>query len=229
MSDPRTADSGLLDTVEVSTGADPVCSVVWLHGLGADGHDFEPVVPHLGLGAAPAVRFVFPHAPVRPVTLNGGMPMRAWYDIAAISASRDQDEQGIEDSRRKVEALIAREAERGVPAHRLVLAGFSQGGALALHAGLRHGERLAGVMALSSYLLFPDRLAGERAAANAGTPVFLGHGTMDPVVPFAMGQAAAQALESLAYPLTWRSYALPHSVSMEELADIGAWLRDRIG
>jgi phospholipase/carboxylesterase len=229
MSEPRTAARELLDTVEVSTGPQPSFSVIWLHGLGADGHDFEPVVPHLGLGAAPAVRFVFPHAPVRPVTLNGGMPMRAWYDITAISASRDQDERGIEDSRRKVEALIDREAERGVPAHRVVLAGFSQGGAIALHAGLRHADRLAGIMALSSYLLFPDRLAAERSGANAGTPVFVGHGTLDPVVPFAMGQATAQALQSLSYPLTWRSYALPHSVSMEELADIGAWLRDRIG
>ena len=217
-----------LETVEVCTGSEVRCSVIWLHGLGADGHDFEPVVPELGLDGLPAVRFVFPHAPVRPVTLNGGMAMRAWYDIRAISASRDQDEEGIADSRARIEALIEREKRRGVPAERLVLAGFSQGGAMALHVGLRHREPLAGILGLSGYLLFAERLAAERQPANAQTPVFLGHGLHDPMVPHALGRAAAAELESQGQPLTWRSYPLPHSVSLEELRDVGAWLRDRM-
>lgn len=225
---PAGQQPALPATVEVSTGESPTFSVIWLHGLGADGHDFEPVVPVLGLPATPAVRFVFPHAPVRPVTMNGGMPMRAWYDIMAISASRDQDEAGIAASMALVDALIAREIERGVPAERLVLAGFSQGGAMALHAGLRQPRRLAGIIALSSYLLFPERLASERSAANAGLPVFVGHGAMDPVVPFAMGKASVEALAQLGYATSWHSYPLPHSVSMDELADIGRWLRARM-
>jgi phospholipase/carboxylesterase len=217
-----------LETVEVSTGAEPRYSVIWLHGLGADGHDFEPVVPELGLQDSPPVRFVFPHAPVRPVTMNMGMPMRAWYDIRAISASRDQDEAGIAASHRAIDALIEREVARGVPVERQVLAGFSQGGAMALHAGLRQQSRVAGILVLSCYLLFPDRLAEERSPANAQTPVFMGHGLLDPMVPHAMGEAAAAELRRLGQPLTWRSYPIPHSVSLEELHDLGAWLRDRL-
>lgn len=220
------AEPSLPETVEVSTGADPRFSVIWLHGLGADGHDFEPVVPELGLQRMPAVRFVFPHAPVRPVTLNGGMPMRAWYDISAISASRDQDEAGILQSAELIDALIQREAERGVPASKLVLAGFSQGGAMALYTGLRYRSRLAGVMALSSYLLFPERLEAERCPANHAIPLFIGHGNMDPMVPYEMGKTSANALEALGYPVEWRSYSMQHSVCMQELADIGQWLRN---
>ncbi len=215
----------LPETVEVLSGAEPTHSVIWLHGLGADGHDFEPVVPQLGMGGGPPTRFVFPHAPVRPVTLNGGMPMRAWYDIVSISASRDLDMAGIEHSRKLVNALIAQEVARGVPAERIVLAGFSQGGAMALHSGLRYPERLAGIMSLSAYLLAPDRLAAERSAANTGTPVFVAHGRMDPVVPFAAGDATAKQLTALGCPVEWHEYPIPHSVSMDELVDIGHWLR----
>lgn len=210
--------------VEITTGEAPEFSVIWLHGLGADGHDFVPVVPQLNLGSQPAVRFVFPHAPVIPVTLNGGMPMRAWYDIRSISNRRDQDEKGILRAGEMVLAMIAREEARGVAPSRIVLAGFSQGGAVALYAALRFPHRLAGLIALSSYLLFPERLATEVSAANRDLPVFLGHGTMDPVVPFAMGQASRAELQALGYPLTWREYVMPHSVCMEEITDIGQWL-----
>ena len=215
----------LPETVEVLSGAEPTHSVIWLHGLGADGHDFEPVVPQLGMGGGPPTRFVFPHAPVRPVTLNGGMPMRAWYDIVSISGSRDLDMAEIEHSRKLVNALIAQEVARGVPAERIVLAGFSQGGAMALHSGLRYPERLAGIMSLSAYLLAPDRLAAERSAANTGTPVFVAHGRMDPVVPFAAGDATAKQLTALGCPVEWHEYPIPPSVSMDELVDIGHWLR----
>lgn len=224
----NTGEPGL-ETVEVSTGEAPVASVVWLHGLGADGHDFEPVVPLLELPPSLPVRFVFPHAPVRPVTINAGYRMRAWYDIKAISASRDQDEAGIADAGRRIGALIEREKARGIPASRIVLAGFSQGGAMALHVGLRHPEALAGIVALSCYLLFPERLAAERSEANAHTPVFVGHGTLDPMVPFSMGETAAHDLRQLGHPVEWRRYPVPHSVSPEEIADIGAWLRNRLG
>ena len=157
----------LLEYVEVTTGAEPGFSVIWLHGLGADGHDFEPVVPYLGLPASMAVRFIFPHATPRPITINGGMVMRAWYDIVQISLARDQDEAGIEQSANQVRSLIDNEIARGIPASNIVLAGFSQGGALALHVGLRYGQALAGIMALSAYLLFPGRLAQERSEAGA--------------------------------------------------------------
>ncbi len=218
-----------LETVEVSTGEAPVASVIWLHGLGADGHDFEPVVPMLGLPEKLPVRFVFPHAPVRPVTINAGFRMRAWYDIKAISASRDQDEEGITDAARRIAALIDRERARGIAAARIVLAGFSQGAAMAMHVGLRHGEGLAGIIALSGYLLFAERLAAERSEANARTPVFVGHGTMDPMVPFSMGETAAHELGELGHPVVWRRYPVAHSVSPEEIADVGAWLRERLG
>lgn len=214
----------LLETVEVATAAEPDCSVIWLHGLGADGHDFEPVVPMLGLPEGAAVRFVFPHAPVRPVTLNGGMPMRAWYDIVSITDSRDQDERGIRASARQVQALVRREAERGIPPERQVLAGFSQGGALAMHVALRYPERLAGLVALSSYLLFAERLPAEASEANRDLPVFVGHGTEDPVVAYRFGQRSAERLESLGYPVTWRSYPMPHAVLPQELVDIGRFL-----
>lgn len=236
MNTDNTASSGasagshptLPETVEVTTGANPGFSVIWLHGLGADGHDFEPVVPMLGLPSAPAVRFVFPHAPVRPVTLNGGMAMRAWYDIKAISASRDQDEAGIIHSAALVDALVAREQQRGVPVARQVVAGFSQGGAMALYAGLRQTQRLAGVISLSAYMLFPERLAAGQSAANAGLPVFVGHGSMDAVVPMAMGKASAEVLQQLGYSVDWQSYPMAHSVAAEELTAIGRWLRARM-
>jgi phospholipase/carboxylesterase len=224
-----TERAGLPETVELSTGPKPCNTVIWLHGLGADGHDFEPIVPYLGMDSMAATRFVFPHAPVRPVTINGGMRMRAWYDIRGMQVSRDQDEAGIEHSAALVRALIARENERGIPCSRIVLAGFSQGGAIAVHVALRYPERLAGLLALSTYLLFPDRLAAERSRANADVPVFVGHGSLDPTVPLAMGQALVDTLQALACPVTWRRYPIPHSVSQEEIDDTGAWLRATLG
>ena len=215
----------LLEYVEVATSDNPSYSVIWLHGLGADGHDFEPIVPYLGLPPAMGVRFIFPHALVRPVTINGGAVMRAWYDIIEISTSRSQDEAGIRHSAAKVRDLIGSEIERGTPASRIILAGFSQGGAMALHVGLRYPEKLAGIMALSAYLLFPERLQAELSQANAGTPVFMGHGTFDPVVPFALGQAAHSLLQAGQWPVEWHSYPVPHSVSQPEIADIGQWIQ----
>ena len=216
----------LLEYLEVNTADNPQYSVIWMHGLGADGHDFEPIVPYLGLPPATAVRFIFPHALRRPITINGGMAMRAWYDIIEISTSRGQDEAGIEHSADKIHALIDHEIERGIPAEKVVLAGFSQGGAMALHVGLRYPERLAGIMVLSGYLLFAERLQNERSQANAATAVFVGHGTQDPMVPFAMGQATVAALQHGDWPVEWHSYPIPHSVSPPEITDVGHWLRD---
>jgi phospholipase/carboxylesterase len=212
----------LLDALEVETAPSPNAAVVWMHGLGADGYDFVDVPPLLGLRLP--VRFVFPHAPMQPVTINGGLVMRAWYDVRHDAGVRREDEAGIRASQRRVEALIAREKARGLSAKRLVLAGFSQGGALALQTGLRHPERLAGVMALSCFLPLADRLAAEAAAANRDVPIFLAHGTHDPVIPLARAEHARAALEGLGYRVEWHEYHMPHSVCPEELADIGAWL-----
>lgn len=214
-----------LETIELVTGEEPTHSVIWLHGLGADGHDFVPVVPELGLADGAAVRFVFPHAPMIPVTLNGGMRMRAWYDIRSLNAGRDQDVEGIARATAQVRDLMEREQQRGIPPANQVLAGFSQGGAMAMQVGLRYPQRLAGLICLSGYLLFADRLDTEASEANRDLPVFAAHGEQDAVVPFAAGKASADALRNLGYPLTWRSYAMPHSVCMEEIADIGTWLR----
>ncbi len=203
----------------------PDAAVIWLHGLGADGHDFEPIVPHLRWPGAPAIRFVFPHAPVRPVTLNGGMPMRAWYDIIGIDSDRGHDAAGIAESMQQVARLIERECSRGVAVRRIVLAGFSQGGAIALQLALRWPERLAGVMALSTYLLLAGRLADEASVANRGLPAFIAHGVMDPVVPFSMGETAANTLRQMDYTLDWHSYPMQHAVCPQEIADISAWLQ----
>ena len=211
--------------VEIETGPAPTGSVIWLHGLGADGHDFEPIVPELVRPAERALRFVFPHAPVRPVTLNGGYPMRAWYDIAALDRRAAEDEIGIRVSQAAIETLIRRENARGVPSHRIVLAGFSQGGAMALHAGTRYPERLAGIMGLSCYQLLAARFAAERHAANQSTPIFLAHGTEDPVVASLLGDEARRALTAAGYTVEWHLYGMPHSVCVEEVADIAAWLR----
>jgi len=218
-----------LDYVEVTTSDNPSHSVIWLHGLGADGHDFEPIVPFLGLSPRTGVRFIFPHALMRPVTVNGGMVMRAWYDIIEISASRGQDEAGIRHSAVKIRELIEHELSHGIPASRIILAGFSQGGAMALHVGLRYEQELAGIMALSAYLLFPERLEGELSTANAETPVFIGHGTQDPVVPFFLGQAVRSALQAGSWPVEWHTYPIPHSVSQPEIEDIGRWMQQRLG
>lgn len=227
--DPGGDHEELLEYVEVTTSDNPSYSVIWLHGLGADGHDFEPIVPYLGLPATTAVRFIFPHALMRPVTINGGVVMRAWYDIIEISTSKGQDEAGINHSARKVHELIDFEISRGIPASRIILAGFSQGGAMALHVGLRYPRKLAGIMALSAYLMFPDRLQSESSTANAGTPVFIGHGTQDPVVPFSLGQAAHSLLQAGQRSIEWHSYPIPHSVSQPEIADIGRWMQGCLG
>ncbi len=215
----------LLETVEIETGPEPCASVIWLHGLGADGHDFEPIVPALGFGAAPAVRFVFPHAPMRPVTINNGWVMRAWYDVRAEGGERREDEAGVRESQKAVEALIARERARGVPAASLVLAGFSQGGAMALHTGLRHADRLAGILALSCFLPLGATVEHEASAANRDVPIFMAHGVYDQVIPLARARRACHLLAGLAWNVEWREYPMPHAVCDEEIADIAAWLR----
>jgi phospholipase/carboxylesterase len=214
----------LLETVEVETGPAPRAAVIWLHGLGADGHDFEPIVPELNVPATRPVRFVFPHAPLRPVTINHGMVMRAWYDVREDGGERREDEAGVRASQKLLEALIAREKSRGVAARRLVLAGFSQGGAMALHSGLRHPERLAGVMALSCFLPLADALAAEASPANRDVPIFLAHGTHDAVIPLARARRARTVLEGLGYHVEWHEYPMPHAVCDEEIADIARWL-----
>jgi len=216
-----------LDTVEVTTGPQPSAAVVWLHGLGADGHDFEPLVPELLWPGAPDLRFVFPHAPVRPVTINGGMPMRAWYDIVSLSSDRDQDLAGIADSVNRAASLLRREINRGIPADRIVVAGFSQGGAIAVQLALRFPERLAGLIALSTYLLLGRRLAREAHAANSALPVFVGHGTVDPMVPCQLGTQLAERLSTLGHTVSRHQYGMAHAVCQEEVTDLRNWLRDR--
>jgi phospholipase/carboxylesterase len=214
----------LLETIDKETGPDPRASVIVLHGLGADGNDFVPVTEELDLSAAGPVRFVFPHAPVIPVTINGGYAMRAWYDILGADLVQREDEAGLRRSLASVEALIEREKSRGIPAQRIVLAGFSQGCAMALLTGLRHRERLGGIVGLSGYLPLAATTAAERHAANTSTPVFLAHGRMDPVVPIARAIASRDALQALGYAVEWHEYPMAHSVCMEEIADLNGWL-----
>ena len=220
-------DAPLLQTIELQTAPDPAWTVLWLHGLGADGNDFAPIVPELVREDWPALRFVFPHAPEREVTINGGLRMRAWYDIRDANLASRADEAGVEQSIRQVEALIAREAARGVPASRLVLAGFSQGGAITLAAGLRRTEPLAGLIALSAYLPMIERAASDTTAQAVGQPLFMGHGAQDPVVPYAAGEYSAAALRRLGFSVEWHRYPMPHSVCAEEVADLGEWLTQR--
>jgi phospholipase/carboxylesterase len=215
----------LLDAVEIETGRNPTGSVIWLHGLGADGHDFAPIVPQLVGPDERPLRFVFPHAMVRPVTINGGMAMRAWYDILGFNRGFPQDEAGIRTTAAEIAALIQRENQRGVPTDHIVLGGFSQGGAISLFAGPRYPERLAGIMGLSCYLLLEDQLPAERTPANFQTPIFLGHGDQDPVVDVRRGTEARQLLEAGGYPVEWHAYSMPHSVCPQEIADIAAWFR----
>lgn len=222
------SEAELLPCVEVDPPGSPRCVVLWLHGLGADGHDFEPIVPELGLDPELGVRFVFPHAPRMPVTLNMGMVMPAWYDIRSLDA-RGQDEKGIRESSDRVEKLLAAEIEKGIPASRIVLAGFSQGGAVALHTGLRTSRRLAGVLALSSYLLLPDSLEAETTDAERRTPIFQAHGTHDPVVPIALGRRSHEELRRLGWSPEWRDYPMAHQVCLEEIRDVGSWLGRVLG
>ena len=215
----------MLATLELETGRPPTASVIWLHGLGADGHDFEPIVPELDLPDSLPVRFVFPHAPMQPVTINGGAVMRAWYDVYGLQGVRREDAAGVRASQAAVEELLARETKRGIPASRLVLAGFSQGGAIALQTGLRHPERLAGIMALSTYLPVADTLAAEASAANREVPIFMAHGLDDPLIPIERARISRKLLEGAGYRVEWHEYPMEHSVCAEEIADVSAWLQ----
>jgi len=214
--------------VEIETGGTVRSSIVWLHGLGADGHDFEPVVPHLRLQDR-GVRFVFPHAPRRAVTINMGLLMPAWFDVRSQDFGANIDDAGIRASVGQVEAIVAREKERGVAAERILLAGFSQGGVIALHTALRHPERLAGILALSTFLPQDSSAQDELSAANAGLPIFMGHGDEDPMIPIAWAEAARDRLEGIGHPVQWKSYPMGHQVCAEEIEDIGAWIRERLG
>ncbi|WP_448482488.1 alpha/beta hydrolase [Pseudoxanthomonas mexicana] len=223
-----TTDTPLLDTVEHETGASPQWSVLWLHGLGADGHDFAPLVPELVRPDWPALRFVFPHAPVRAVTINNGVRMRAWYDIVGMDFPTRADSAGIEESLAQVDALIAREQARGIAPERLLLAGFSQGGAITLAAGLRRQVPLAGLIALSTYLPGASQAARHRvAAATTAQPVFMAHGTGDPVIPLIHAEQSAQALGELGFDVEWHRYPMAHQVCAEEIRDLGDWMGRR--
>ncbi|HZP92612.1 MAG TPA: alpha/beta hydrolase [Burkholderiales bacterium] len=215
--------SEYLPAVEIETRPKPSHAVIWLHGLGADGNDFVPIVDALALPPL-GIRFVFPHAPLRPITINGGFVMRGWYDITGAELSSGEDEHGIRSSQKAIEALIARESGRGIPTSRMVLAGFSQGGAIALQTGLRQKKKLAGLLILSAYLPLAHKLAGEREAANDLTPIYMAHGREDGIVPPALARQSKQQLEELGYTVQWREYDMPHAVCEEELEDIGDWL-----
>lgn len=219
-----------LQAIEIETAPDPTASIVILHGLGADGNDFVSFVDELDLKSVGPVRFVFPHAPTRPVTLNGGYVMRAWYDIFGLDArERREDEAGLRESQALVEALLAREKARGVKAGRIVLAGFSQGCAMTLMTGLRHDERLAGLVGLSGYLPLAAKAEAERHAANRDVPIFLAHGTADPVIPIARARQSRDVLVAMGHPVEWHEYPMPHSVCAPEVADLERWLLDRLG
>jgi len=213
-----------LECIEMQTTDAPRASLIVLHGLGADGNDFVPIAQELDLAAVGGARFIFPHAPTRPVTMNGGYVMRAWYDIAGTPGARVEDEAGLRASQAQIEALIAREVARGMPARRIVLMGFSQGCAMTLLTGLRHTERLAGLVGLSGYLPLAAHTAAERSAANAGVPIFLAHGRDDPMIALDRATASRDALRALGYDVEWHDYAMPHSVCMDEIADLNRWL-----
>jgi len=221
----------LLDCIEITTAEQCEYSVIWLHGLGASGHDFEPIVPELHLLQRPGIRFLFPHAPVRPISVNGGAAMRAWYDISSIDfEEREQDGDGIRDSAGAVADLIAHEIERGVPASRITLAGFSQGGAMALYAGLAGEHRLGGILALSCYLpLQSDVLPRLGDAGTADVPVFMAHGSADEVVQLRFGEQSRAVLEASGVPVEWHTYPISHSISGDEVSDISAWLKRQFG
>jgi phospholipase/carboxylesterase len=226
---PRYAGRMELETLEGVTGPQPTASVIVLHGLGADGNDFVPIAQQLDLRSIGAVRFVFPHAPVRPVTvrpvtLNGGARMRAWYDIASLELAQREDEAGLRTTRPQVQALLDREVERGIAPERIVLMGFSQGCAMTLLAGLRAPQRLAGLVGLSGYLPLAATTAAERSEANSRTPIFMAHGRNDPVVQYAFGTASRDTLRALGHEVEWHDYPMEHAVCNEEIADLNRWL-----
>jgi len=218
-----------VEFIEHQTGLDPACSVIWMHGLGADGHDFEPIVPQLGLAPGMAVRFLFPHAPMRPITVNGGMVMRGWYDIANLPLDPEtvlqEDRAGLEESAQMVRDLVEQERRRGIPPENIFLAGFSQGGAVALFLGLRFEEKLAGIIALSTYLPVHSRAGTEFSAASRCTPIFMGHGTEDPLIPVHLGNRGGELLSGLGYDVQWHSYPMPHSVHPQEILDIAGFMK----
>jgi phospholipase/carboxylesterase len=218
----------MLDGIETETAPHPAVAVIWLHGLGADGNDFVPIVPQLVDPAWPALRFVFPHAPVRAVTVNGGARMRAWYDIVGTDIASRQDATGVHESIGLVRQLIAREGERGIAADRVLLAGFSQGGAIALATALRHPETLAGVIALSTYLPLHETTVAELAPANAALPVFMGHGNHDPVIPESLGALSRDFLRRLGHLVEWHAYPMAHQVCAPEIADLRTWIGARL-
>ena len=210
-----------MDAIEIETGPNPAATVIWLHGLGADGHDFEPIVPELRLSRP--VRFVFPHAPIRPVTINQGMRMRAWYDIFQFGGG-PEDDAGVRASQKLVDDIVSSEGQRGIKPSQIILAGFSQGGAIVLQTALRHPERLAGVMALSTYLPLSATLEKERSPANHDVPIFMAHGKFDDIIPIDKAKRSREILEKLGYPVTWKEYPMPHSVCAEEISDISKFL-----
>jgi phospholipase/carboxylesterase len=215
----------LLEHIQVETGPNPTASIIWMHGLGADGNDFVPLVQELDYSGLPAIRFVFPHANTMPVTVNGGYVMRAWYDITGAELTRREDEAGLRASQRDIEALIAREKARGIPASKIILAGFSQGCAMTLQTGLRHPENLAGMLCLSGYLPLADKVAAEHTPESLSVPLFMAHGRQDPVVPFVRAEQSRDVLRSLGYQVEWHEYMMQHSLCVEEVRDINAWLR----
>jgi phospholipase/carboxylesterase len=217
--------AALLPHIQIETAPNPTAAVIWLHGLGADGNDFAGLVPELDLAGLAPIRFIFPHAPSIPVTLNGGYVMPAWYDILGTALQRQEDAAGIHKSALQIEALIADQVAKGIAVSRIVLAGFSQGCAMVLHTGLRHPEKLAGIMALSGYLPLAGSVAAERHAANRDTPIFMAHGTMDPMITLDRAEASRDALASLGCKVHWHTYQMPHSVHPSEIADIGRFLK----
>ncbi|PPE75242.1 carboxylesterase [Solimonas fluminis] len=217
------------DAVRLEPDAPADATVIWLHGLGADGHDFVPIVPELGLPAGHRVRFLFPHAKIQPVTINGGMPLRAWYDIPALDRAARQDEAGLRESEKRIAGLIGAEIASGIPARRILLAGFSQGGAVTLHLGVRHPEPLGGLIALSTYMPLHQKVESEIHPASFRTPIFMAHGRFDPIVPFAWGSDSARGLRAAGYELEWHEYPMQHQVCEEEIEQIGRWMRERLG
>ena len=214
-----------IEYIEMQTGIDPTWSVIWLHGLGADGHDFESIAPQLGLPDSPSVRFIFPHAPIRPITINGGMSMRGWYDIKGMAFDREEDRSGLEQSAEIVTSLIEQENQRGVATDHIILAGFSQGGAVVLFTGLRLEQKLAGIIALSTYLPVAESADAERSLVNQDTPIFMAHGTEDPVIPIMLAHRSQSMLVQMKYSVDWHTYTMPHGVSPVEIQDIARFMR----
>ena len=215
----------LLESIELETAPEPTAAIIWMHGLGADGADFVPIVRELDLTGCPGIRFIFPHAPTMPVTINNGYVMRAWYDILGTDIARTEDEAGLRQAQQSVEQLIEREKSRGIPAARIVLAGFSQGCAMAIQTGLRHPETLAGLLCLSGYVPLASTVAAERSAANQNTPIFLAHGRSDQVIPIDRAEKSRDLLQAVCYAVEWHEYRMQHSVCEEEVGDISTWLR----